>query len=125
MPLRRPGDRRDPRLLREQPGERDLRRRGVLLLGEPLQPLDECLVRLAVLLGETWDDVAEVGRIKRRLVIDRPGEKPLAERAEWDQADAQFRQQGQNLVLRLAPTQRVLALQGRDWLNRMCTADGL
>ena len=62
--LRRPWDRHDPGLLRQQPGERDLRRRRLLPLGELLQPLDERQVRLPVLRREARDDVAEVVRYR-------------------------------------------------------------
>ena len=68
--LGRPRNRRDPRLLREQPGQRDLRRRRLLSFSERLQPLDECQVGLAVLFGESRNDVAEVVRIERGLLVD-------------------------------------------------------
>jgi len=51
--LRRAGDRYDPRPLRQQPRERDLRRRRVLRRGERLQPLDEGEIRFPVLFAES------------------------------------------------------------------------
>jgi hypothetical protein len=45
--LRRTGDGDDPGLLRQEPGERDLRRRRLLLRGDRAEALDERLVRLA------------------------------------------------------------------------------
>jgi hypothetical protein len=45
--LRGSGDRDDPRLLREQPGERDLRRRRALALTDVAEQLDERQVRPA------------------------------------------------------------------------------
>src|SRR4051812_38866083 len=41
------GDRHDPRLLREHPGEGDLRARRTLALGDPSEQFDESEVRLA------------------------------------------------------------------------------
>src|SRR5262245_2379229 len=80
--LRRARDRDDPRLLREQPRERDLRGRCLLARGERLQPLNEGEVRLAVLRREARDDVPEVRLLERRLIVDLAGEESLAERAE-------------------------------------------
>jgi hypothetical protein len=40
MQLGGAGNRHDPRLLREQPGERDLRRRRLLLAGDALEQID-------------------------------------------------------------------------------------
>src|SRR5262245_48290352 len=48
MPLGCPGDRHDPRLLRQQPCQGDLRGRRVLPCGECLQPVDEGEIRLPV-----------------------------------------------------------------------------
>src|SRR6188508_1573662 len=44
--LRRPGDRDDPRALRKDPGERDLRRGRALAFRHPTQQLDEGTVCL-------------------------------------------------------------------------------
>ena len=58
--LRRAGDRDDPRLLGEQPGERDLRGRCVLPFRDPGQQLDEGAIRLPGVRVEARDGVAEV-----------------------------------------------------------------
>ncbi len=57
--------------------------------------------------------------------LDRAGEKALAQRAEGDEADAEFFEGRQHLLLGLSPPQRILALQRRDRLHGMGTADGL
>ena len=62
--LRRAGDRDDPRLLREDPRERDLRRRRALPLRDPLEQLDERAVRLARLRVEAGNSGAEVGAVE-------------------------------------------------------------
>ena len=77
MQLGRAWNRHDPRLLREQPRERDLRRRRLLPLGERLQPLDEGQIRLPVLLGEARDDVAEIRRSNVVFSSICPVRKPL------------------------------------------------
>src|SRR4249920_1136262 len=119
MSFRRSGDGDNPRLLREQPRERDLRWRRLLLLGERLQPRDKSEVRAPVLLAESRNCVSEVSRIEGSGVVDLAGQKPLAERAERHEADAQLFQGRQDLLLRLAPPQGVLALQRGDWLDRV------
>src|SRR5689334_2327853 len=125
MALGGPGNRYDPGLLRQHPGERDLRWRGVLLVGERLQPRDERQVGLAVLLRESWHDVAEVRWIERRLVVDRAGEKAFPEGAEGHEPDAEFLERWQGLAFRLAPPERVLALKRRDRLDSVRAADCL
>src|SRR6188472_1335372 len=80
MPLRRSRNRHDPGLLREQPGQRELRRSRSLPLGEGLEPLHEGQVGLAVLLGEPRHGIAEIARLERRLVVNRACQKALAER---------------------------------------------
>src|SRR6188472_702100 len=61
MRLRRPRDRHDPGLLREQPGQRELRRGRAFPLREGLQPVHEGQIGLAVLLSEPRHGVAKVG----------------------------------------------------------------
>src|SRR6478672_3175447 len=106
MTLRRSRDRHNPGLLREQPGQRELRRGRSFSLGEGLQPLHEGQVGLAVLLGEPWHDVAKIARLERRLVVNRAGQKALAQRTERYEADAEFLERRENLALRLSPPQR-------------------
>src|SRR4051812_37974787 len=70
-------NRYDPRLLREQPGESNLRGRCVLARGERLQPFDECEVRLPVLFREARHDVAK--SVGSNVVLSSivPVRKPL------------------------------------------------
>ena len=125
MQLGGAGDRHDPGLLRQQPGERDLRRRRLLSAAMSAEQIDQRLVCLAGLRREARDDVAEVGAVERRVLVDRAGEKSLAERAEGNEADAEFLERRQDLLFGLAPPQRILALQRRDRLHRMGAADRL
>jgi hypothetical protein len=66
----------------------------MLACRECLHPIDEGQIRFPVLLGEARDDVAEVGRIERRLVIDLAREEAFAERTERHESDAEFASAG-------------------------------
>ena len=64
-------------------------------------------------------------RVEGRGLVDLPGEEPPAQRAEGHEADAELLEDRQDLRLRLAPPQRIFALQRRDRLDRVGAADGL
>src|SRR6266542_4941022 len=123
--LRRPGDRNEPRLLRQQPRESDLRRRRALPLRDLAEQIDQGLIRLARLRREARHDVSEVVLVERGLLVDLSRQEPLPERAERDEPDPELLEGRDHLLLRLSPPQRVLALERRDRLNRVCTADRL
>ena len=89
------------------------------------EQIDQRLVRLARLRREARERVAEVVAVERRVCVDRAGEEALAQRAERHEADAEFFERRQDLLLRLAPPQRIFALQRRDRLHRMRAADRL
>ena len=57
--------------------------------------------------------------------LHRAGQKTFAERAERHEADAEFGQQREDCRFRLAPPQRILALQGGHGLHRVRAADGI
>src|SRR3954447_5709353 len=123
--FRRSRDWHDPRLLCQQPGQGDLRRCGFFAPGEGLQPLDEGEIRLPILLGEAGDDVAEVGRIERGLVVDLAGEKTFAQGTEWHEANSEFLERRQGRFLRLSPPEGVLALESGNRLHGVGATDGL
>ena len=56
--------------------------------------------------------------------VDRAREEARAERAERHEADVEFFQGREDLVLRLAAPQGIFALQGGDRLDGMGAADG-
>jgi chorismate mutase len=122
--LRGTGDRNDPRLLGKQPGDRDLGTRHPLLGCDFAEHLDQRLVRLSSLRREARNDVAEVGAVERRVLVDRAREEALAERAEGDEVDAELLERRQDLLLGLSPPQRIYALEGSDRLNGMGAPDG-
>ena len=117
--FRRSRNRHDPRLLSEEPGERDLRRRRIFPCRERLQPLDEGEIGFSILFGEPRHDVSEIGGIERRRVVDLSREKTFPKRAEGHQTDAQLLEGRQHLALGFSPPQRVLALQRGDRLDRV------
>ena len=69
MQLRRARDRNDPRLLGQQPGERDLGRRRLLLFRELANQINQRLIRFAVLRRKAGNDVAEIGPVELRVFV--------------------------------------------------------
>src|SRR5208282_4690889 len=125
MQLRSSWNRDDPRFLRQQPGNRDLRRCRFLLPRNIREHIHQGLVCLPVFLVETWNDVAKIGAIKLRALVDCAREEALPQRTEWHKADPEFIKSRQNLVLHLSPPKRIFALQGGDRLNGVGTTDRL
>ncbi len=118
-------NRHDPGLLRQQPGDGDLRPAHALRRGECAQHLHQPGVGLAVLRAEARHDVAEVALVEGGVGVDGSGQKPPAQRAEGYETDAQFLQHRQHALLGLAPPQRVFTLQRRHRLHRVGAADRL
>src|SRR5262245_42756331 len=90
MQLRSAGDRNNPGFPREQPCKRRLRRSRLLLCGDVAEQFDQGLIRFSRLWSETRVDVAQVGTVKRRGFVNLSGEKASAQRAERNEADAEF-----------------------------------
>src|SRR6185503_10138255 len=84
---------------------------GLFALRDAADEIGHRLVGLARLGREARHDGAEVAFGERRRLVDLAGEKPLAERAERHETDAELLERGQDLALRLAIPKRVLALQ--------------
>jgi hypothetical protein len=103
-------DRNNPRLLSKQPCDRDLGRRCLLLGGNFAEQANQRLIRFSGLRREAGDDVAEIGSVELGVFADRAREESLPQRTEWDKADPKLLKRRQNLLLRLSPPQRILAL---------------
>src|SRR5579863_1300752 len=58
--LGRARDWNDPRLLRQQPSQRDLSRCCLFLFGDSAQQIHQCMIRLAVLRCKSWERAPEV-----------------------------------------------------------------
>ncbi len=125
MELGGAGNRNDPRFLGQQPGERDLRRCRLLAGRNFSKQIDQGLVRLAGLRREARNDVAEIGTVEGRVLVDGARKEALAQRTEGDEADPELLKCRQNLLLRLAPSQRILALQRGHRLDDVSAADRL
>src|SRR6266542_1286207 len=69
MQLGRAGNRHDPRLLGEQPRERDLRGCCPLLGRNPVEQIDHSVICFAILRGEAWDNVAEIAAVESGLLV--------------------------------------------------------
>src|ERR1700759_2306722 len=76
-----PGDGDDPGLLRQQPGDRDLRRRRLLARGDLLEQVNQRLIRFHGLRREARKHGAEVVLFELGLLARRAGQDTLAERA--------------------------------------------
>ena len=83
----------------EQPGERDLRRHGVLPLGDQLQQVDQRHVGGARVRRKARRDAAEVGAAEGRARIDRAGQKTRTKRTKRDEADSKFLAGGEHTVV--------------------------
>ena len=103
MQLRGSGNRNDPRFLSQQPGNRNLGRCRLLLPGNVAEHIHQGLIRFPILFVETRNDVAKVGAIELRVLVNRTGEKAFSQRTERDKANSEFLKRRQNLVLRLSP----------------------
>jgi hypothetical protein len=113
----------DPWLLGEQPGEGDLSGSGFFLLGDFGDQVNDGLIGFAVFFGEAWDDGAEVGAVEFGGGVDLAGEEAFAERAEGDEADAEFFKRGYDRLFGFAPEKGVLALEGGNWLDGVGATD--
>ena len=80
------------------------------------------MAAIGVLL-EAGDGGTEVAGGERRGRVDGSGEEALAERAVGDEADAELGEDGDDVVLPVAPPQRVLALDGGDGMHGVGPAD--
>ena len=85
----------------------------------------QCHVRAPGFWREAGHVVAEVGRVELRVLVDLAGQEPGAERAERHEPYAQLLQRRQQLDLRAAPEQRILALHRGDGQHRVGAANGL
>src|SRR6266571_5370640 len=125
MQLRGAWDGNNPRLLGKQPGERDLRRGRLLPCGDLAQQIHQGLIRLESLRREARERAAEVGAVERRVFVDLSREEALPQWTIGNEANAEFLQGRQHFRFRSSPPQRVLALEGRERLDRVRAADRL
>ena len=125
MQLRGARDRNNPRLLSEQPDERDLCRGRLLPLGDAAEEGDQGLIRLERLRREPRQRAAEVGAVEGRFLIHLAREKAPAQRAIGNKADSEFLNGRNHFLLRGSRPQRVFALERGDRLDGVSAADRL
>src|SRR5436190_16025408 len=89
------------------------------------EQIDENLVGLASLRLEARNGVAEVATVKRGALVDRAGQKTLAQRTERHEADPELLEGRKDLLFGLPPPKRVFALKRRDCLDRVGAANRL
>src|SRR5579859_4903470 len=125
MDFRGAGDRNNPRLLSQYPGQGDLGGSSLLLLCKSFNRLDQSLVDLAVFGIEPGDLVAEIIGVELRVCADFAGKKAFAQGAEGDESDAQFFEGRQHSGFGLSPPEGVFALERAHGLNSVSATDGL
>src|SRR6202035_743604 len=125
MKFRCAGDGNDPRLLRKQPGERDLSRCRLLSFCDVGQQINQGLIRFSSFWSKARDDVAEIGAVELRIFVNLAREKSLTERAVGNESDPEFFERGQHFFFRASPPQRIFALNGCDRLDSVGATDGL
>src|SRR3989442_11394985 len=112
MQLRGAWDWNNPRLLGQQPCQRDLSGCRLLPLTDFAEQINQSLIRLERLRREARERAAEVGAVEGRLFVHLPCEKPLAQRAIGNEADAEFLEGRYHFLLRGSRPQRVFTLEG-------------
>ncbi len=103
--LGRAGDRHEPRLSGEDPGQGNLRRSRLLSLPDGGQEINQGLIGLSCLRREARERAPEVRAVELRVLVDRAGEEALAQRAEGHEADAQLLERRQDVALVLSRPQ--------------------
>src|SRR5262249_25959660 len=110
------GDRHNPRLLCQQPGQCDLGWRRAFLRANLGEQVNHNLIRFDGLWRKAWIAAAYIGAVERGALVDLAGEIPPAERAVGHKPNTQLLTSWQHLRFNISPPQRVLALQRRDGL---------
>src|ERR1700761_8108424 len=96
--LRCSGDRYDPRFFSQQPGERDLGRRYLLLLCERRDHIHQSLILLAILFAEPRNTVPEIAAVELCLRIDCSRQEAFPQRTERDEADPKLLQRWKHSI---------------------------
>src|SRR5260370_13654349 len=81
-----------------------------LPLSDPGKQVNQCLIRFAILGRKARDDVAEVGTVEGRVLVDLPREEAFPKGTKWNESDSQFLERRKNLLFRAPPPQRIFAL---------------
>src|SRR4051812_20700003 len=109
----------------ENPGECDLARLDALRFRDVADHCCSTHVRIEVLALISWVVATEIVRWKLLGPLHSAREKPAPERRERHEPDAELAQQRNDRHFEVPLPQRVLALQGRDWMRRVRAPDVL
>src|ERR1019366_8699463 len=109
MQFRSARDGNNPRLLGQQPRQRDLSRRRLLPLTDFAEQINQGLVRFERLRREAREGAAKIGTVKLRVFVNFAREKTLAQRAIGNEANAEFLKGRYHFLLRASRPQRVFA----------------
>src|SRR5260370_38337552 len=90
MQLRCARDRNNPRLLGKQPCKRNLSGCRVLAVCDLAKQINHGLVGLERLGRKARNDVAEIGLVERRVLVDISRNEALPQSTKWTKADAGF-----------------------------------
>jgi hypothetical protein len=93
----------NPRFLRKQPSQGNLRARHTLLVCYLAENIDQFLVGLSRFRAEAREDATDILFGELRVFVDCTREKTFAQRAEGNETDIQLLERRQNLFLRFAP----------------------
>src|SRR5439155_20202875 len=110
--------------LREDPGECELLGSAALLSRELLDVPDQREVLFEVRALEARGVAPPVVGSQVLEALDLPRQEPAPEGAVGDEGDAELAAGGEDFVLRLAAPQRILGLQGADWVYTVRAANG-
>jgi hypothetical protein len=101
LQLRCARDRNDPRLLRQQPRERDLRWRRFFSRRDPREQIDQRLIRLPSLGREAGDSVADIVALAEAgVLVDLAGQESFPQRAVRNEADTELLERRQQVLFR-------------------------
>src|ERR1039457_3063577 len=110
-------DRYHPRLLGQQPGERDLSGCRLLPFPDAGEQIDQGLIRLESLRREARQGAAKVGAVELRIFVHLAREEALAQGAVRDKADSEFLQGRYHFLLRSPRPERIFAVESSDGLD--------
>src|ERR1051325_148024 len=121
----RSGNRDDILALRQDPGERELRRGTLLFPRHRLHRVGERQIALEVLALKARIVAAVIVRREVLGLLEPAAQESAPQRAVGDETDPQLAAGREDLLLGVSRPQRVLGLQCGDRMRRMRLADGL
>src|SRR5215203_4568580 len=103
-------NRHHPIFLNENPGKRDLSRRGVLRFRKSCDHVHQRLIRLAGLGRKAGNRVAKIRTVESRSFVDLSREESFAKRAERDETNSQLLKRRKDHLFGFPPPKRVFTL---------------